>query len=240
MRKRLILISFLALTGTAYSLASPHQRLVAHAKLSDIVHTVLPTSRHPSQETRTENATPSSEWAAGLVAAAKDQIGVTTQYDGAYQGLNYPMGDIDRRRGVCTDVVIRALRDAHDLDLQVAVHEDMAQHFDAYPARWGLTGPDRNIDHRRVPNLRRYFERIGAERPLATTPRATDFRPGDIVTWSFGPGQPHIGIVSTQVDRRSQTPLIIHNAGAGTRLDNILFSYPITGHYRLEDALHPT
>lgn len=240
MAKILILISFLALTGAAYGLVSPHQRLVVHAKLSDIVHTILPAPRHPGQETHPENAAPATEWAAEFVTAAKDQIGITTQYDGAYQGLDYPMGDIDRRRGVCTDVVIRALRDAHDLDLQVAVHKDMADHFDAYPALWGMTGPDRNIDHRRVPNLRRYFARIGAERPLATTPSATNFRPGDIVTWSFGPGQPHIGIVSTQVDRRSQTPLIIHNAGAGTRMDNILFSYPITGHYRLEGALHPT
>lgn len=240
MRKRLILISFLALTGAAYGLAPPHQRLAAHAKLSDIVHTVLPAPRHPSQETRAEDVIPATTWATELVTAATDQIGITTQYDGAYQGLDYPMGDIDRRRGVCTDVVIRALRDAHDLDLQVVVHEDMADHFAAYPALWGLPGPDRNIDHRRVPNLRRFFERIGAERPLTATPSATDFRPGDIVTWSFGPGQPHIGIVSTQVDRHSQTPLIIHNAGAGTRLDNILFSYPITGHYRLEGALHPT
>lgn len=163
-----------------------------------------------------------------LVIAARRQIGVTTRYDPAYVRLPYPNGDVPEDRGVCTDVVIRALR-AQGLDLQRSVHEDMRAHFAEYPQKWGLRGPDRNIDHRRVPNLQTWFARQGWSRP--PTRNAVDYRAGDLVTWMLPGNLPHIGIVS---DRTSLTgtPLIVHNIGRGTREENILFAHPITGHYR--------
>jgi uncharacterized protein len=163
-----------------------------------------------------------------LVSAARRQIGVTTIYDPAYVRLSYPNGDVPEARGVCTDVVIRALR-AHGLDLQKAVHEDMRRYFAEYPKKWGLRGPDRNIDHRRVPNLQVWFSR--QDWSLTPTRTAAGYRAGDLVTWMLPGNLPHIGIVS---DRTSRTgaPLIIHNIGHGTREEDILFAYPITGHYR--------
>jgi uncharacterized protein YijF (DUF1287 family) len=163
-----------------------------------------------------------------LVAAARQQIGVTVRYDPKYVRLSYPGGDVAADRGVCTDVVIRAFR-TQGLDLQQRVHEDMRAQFGAYPKQWGLRAPDANIDHRRVPNLRRWFER--QRWSLEPSDRADAYQPGDLVTWDLGGNVPHIGIVS---ERRSVfgPPLIIHNIGGGTREDNILFSYRITGHYR--------
>lgn len=167
-----------------------------------------------------------------LVRAARGQVGVTTVYDGSYRVLAYPGGDVPPERGVCTDVVIRALREARSLDLQKLVHEDMRAAFGEYPSRrrWGLTRPDRNIDHRRVPNLMTYFRRAGHSRPVSRD--AAAYLPGDLVTWDLGGGIPHIGIVS---DRREPggVPLVIHNIGSGTREEDILFKYTITGHYRL-------
>lgn len=166
-----------------------------------------------------------------LVAAARRQVGVTTIYDGSYQLLDYPGGDVPIQRGVCTDVVVRALRTARSLDLQVLVHEDMRAHFSAYPAlrRWNHREPDANIDHRRVPNLMVYFERAGYGQPV--TQSAADYLPGDIVAWNLGGGVLHIGIVS---DRRAVTgiPLVIHNIGSGAREEDILLRYTIIGHYR--------
>jgi uncharacterized protein YijF (DUF1287 family) len=164
-----------------------------------------------------------------LVAAARAQIGVVRVYDPTYFGLSYPGGDVPADRGVCTDVVIRALR-TQGLDLQRAIHEDMLTHFDLYPNRWGLSQPDRSIDHRRVPNQMRWFERHGWSRPAGRS--ADDFAPGDIVAWTLtGSGLLHIGIVS---DRRSHdgTPLILHNINAGTQEDDLLFRHAIIGHYR--------
>jgi uncharacterized protein YijF (DUF1287 family) len=165
-----------------------------------------------------------------LTAAAREQVGVTLTYDPAYVALDFPGGDIPRDRGVCTDVVIRALRDAWEIDLQLAVNRDMKAAFDAYPALWGLTTTDRNIDHRRVPNLQTLFARIGAEVPLDQGP--TPYLPGDIITWKLPGNLDHIGIVS---DRRTETgvPLILHNIGAGAKEEDILFAYPMTGHYRI-------
>jgi uncharacterized protein YijF (DUF1287 family) len=166
-----------------------------------------------------------------LVRAARQQVGITTVYDGAYRVLQYPGGDVPPERGVCTDVIIRAFRQARATDLQRLVHQDMRAAFAAYPSRrrWGLTRPDRNIDHRRVPNLMMYFQRAGFSRPVSRESSA--YLPGDLVTWDLGGGVPHIGIVS---DRResSGVPLIIHNIGAGTREEDVLFRYAITGHYR--------
>jgi uncharacterized protein YijF (DUF1287 family) len=165
-----------------------------------------------------------------LTEAARDQVGVTVTYDPAYASLDFPGGDIPRERGVCTDVVIRALRDGWGIDLQLAVNRDMKADFSAYPALWGLTTTDRNIDHRRVPNLRTLFARIGAELPLDTGP--TPYLPGDIVTWTLPGNLDHIGIVSDRLTDDG-TPLILHNIGAGAREEDILFAYPMTGHYRI-------
>lgn len=165
-----------------------------------------------------------------LTAAAREQVGVTLTYDPAYAALDFPGGDVPRDRGVCTDVVIRALRDGWKIDLQLAVNRDMTQDFSAYPAFWGLDAPDRNIDHRRVANLRTLFTRIGAEVPLDEGP--TPFLPGDIVTWKLPGDLDHMGIVS---DRHTDEgiPLILHNIGGGAKEENILFVYPMTGHYRI-------
>lgn len=162
------------------------------------------------------------------VAAARRQIGVTVVYDPAYVVLSYPGGDVAQDRGVCTDVVIRAMRD-EGLDLQKTVHEDMRAHFDLYPKKWGLRRADRNIDHRRVPNLQTWFARQGWS--LAPSQSASAYRSGDLVTWMLPGNLPHIGIVSDRTGSRD-VPLIIHNIGRGTREEDILFAYPITGHYR--------
>ena len=169
-----------------------------------------------------------------LIAAARKQIGVTVRYDPTYVVLPYPGGDVPQDRGVCTDVVIRALR-AKEVDLQRRVHEDMLAHFDAYPKRWGLRAPDANIDHRRVPNLQVWFDRQGWSVPVSD--REDDYRAGDIVTWTLPGNLDHIGIVGDRRSPFTHAPLILHNIGHGTREDDILFAYPITGHYRPQ--LHP-
>jgi uncharacterized protein YijF (DUF1287 family) len=160
-----------------------------------------------------------------LVSAARAQVGRTLIYDPRYEKLVYPMGDVPIARGVCTDVVIRAFRGL-DIDLQRLVHEDMQGNFKAYPQAWGLSRPDANIDHRRVPNLATYFKRRGME--LAPG----DYRAGDIVTWMLPGNLPHIGIVSDRTDPESGRPLIIHNIGAGATEADMLTGYPITGHFR--------
>ncbi|MDR3013542.1 MAG: DUF1287 domain-containing protein [Chitinispirillales bacterium] len=165
-----------------------------------------------------------------IVAAARAQIGQTTIYDGAYVRLEYPMGDVPIERGVCTDVIVRALRTALNMDLQQLVHRDMAAAFSAYPNNWGHTRPDRNIDHRRVPNLKKYFERRGFSIRVTNNPE--NYLPGDIVASMLPGNLPHIMIVS---DRKTADgiPLIIHNIGSGAKEEDRLFSHPITGHYRL-------
>lgn len=177
-----------------------------------------------------QEATPPSP---PIVAAARDQIGKTTIYDAAYVGLEYPNGDVPIERGVCTDVVIRAFRDAQGVDLQKLVHEDMKANFAKYPTIWGLTRPDKNIDHRRVPNLQTYFARRGYE--LTTSREASNFQPGDLVTCTVGGNRPHIMVVSDKTTV-SGVPLIIHNIGRGTVEEDRLFAFPITGHYRVRVA----
>jgi len=165
-----------------------------------------------------------------IAAAARSQVGKTLVYDPAYVGLAYPGGDVPIERGVCTDVVIRALRAALQMDLQKLVHEDMKGAFSQYPTIWGLKKPDRNIDHRRVPNLRTYFER--SEYSVGVSKKAGDFLPGDLVTCMVG-NRPHIMVVS---DKKTpdDVPLVVHNIGAGTREENRLFAFTLTGHYRIE------
>lgn len=167
-----------------------------------------------------------AETGPALVAAARAQIGVTTIYDPAYVQLAYPMGDVPRERGVCCDVVIRAMRDALSADLQKLVHEDMRAHFGKYPKLWGLASTDRNIDHRRVPNLRRYFERRGFEMA-----KDSDFLPGDLVTMTVPQNLPHI-VVVTETPGASGLPTVVHNIGRGAREEDRLNDFPITGHYR--------
>jgi uncharacterized protein YijF (DUF1287 family) len=163
-----------------------------------------------------------------LVASARSQIGRTVSYDPAYRKLDYPGGDVPVDTGVCSDVVVRAVR-AQGVDLQKAVHEDMARDFGAYPKKWGLKKPDANIDHRRVLNLMTYFRRQGFAQSV--TNRAENFAAGDIVAWDLGGGITHIGIVS---DRRSAkgVPLVLHNIGRGTQEEDILLRHKIIGHYR--------
>jgi uncharacterized protein YijF (DUF1287 family) len=164
-----------------------------------------------------------------LLDAAHAQVGVTLHYAPAYVRLAYPGGDVPPDRGVCTDVVIRALR-AVGVDLQVDVHRDMRAHFAAYSADWGLRRADSNIDHRRVPNLERYFERLGKSLPVSSN--AGDFLPGDFVSWRLEGGQPHIGIVSDRRSRDGLRPLIVHNIGAGTQVEDVLFEWKMTARFR--------
>lgn len=171
-----------------------------------------------------------SEPAKKLVTAARSQIGVTTLYDGTYVKLAYPGGDVPEERGVCTDVIVRAFR-AMGIDLQKVVHEDMARAFAKYPQQWGLKSPDANIDHRRVPNLMRFFERTGKK--IAVTKNAADYRPGDIVSCLIPGNLAHIMLVcDTPSPDDAKRFQIIHNIGAGARMEDRLFDFEITGHFR--------
>lgn len=155
---------------------------------------------------------------AQLSAAAARQVGVTVIYDPAYVRLRYPGGDVAADRGVCSDVVVRAFRAALGVDLQRELHVDMRGYFRLYPKMWGLSAPDTNIDHRRVPNLMKFFERRGKS---TRAPYAT----GDVVAWRLPGGLHHIGIVS-------DPPYVVHNIGRGAQREDILHAYPIIGHYR--------
>ncbi len=163
-----------------------------------------------------------------LVKDAKKQIGVTTSYDPAYRKLDFPRGDVPQNTSVCTDVVIRAYR-LQNIDLQQLINVDMKANFSAYPNIWGLKTTNKNIDHRRVPNIETFLARHG--QTLSTTDKDS-FEVGDIVTWRLPDSNlPHIGIVSNN-KAYDGTPLIIHNIGRGTQEENILFAYPIHKHYR--------
>lgn len=163
--------------------------------------------------------------------AAAEQASRKGTYDPSYARIGYPMGDVPAHRGVCSDVVIRALR-AAGLDLQELVHQDMKANFAAYPQHWGLKRPDANIDHRRVPNLEVWFTRRGWRLPASR--RVADYREGDIVSWNLKGDAgylPHIGVVAGRTGR-SGRPLIAHNIGAGPKVEDVLFDWPITGRFR--------
>ena len=164
-----------------------------------------------------------------LVAAALEQTRQNVRYDPAYVRIPYPGGDVPADTGVCTDVVIRAFRSALQIDLQKQVHEDMRAHFELYPKNWGLSRPDSNIDHRRVPNLQTFFKRQGAALPV--THETRDYRPGDLITCTVAGRLPHIAIVVPAPDGGPE-PWIVHNIGDGPRLEKRLFEFPLTGHYR--------
>ena len=166
-----------------------------------------------------------------VVAAAIERAQHIVRYDPAYVRIPYPNGDVPADTGVCTDEIIRIYR-AVGIDLQKEVHEDMEANFSTYPnqARWGLAHTDKNIDHRRVPNLMVFFSRKGQKLPLSL--RTEDYSPGDLVTWDLGGNVPHIGIVIDRKSPQSGHRLIIHNIGAGPKMEDVLFSWRITGHYR--------
>lgn len=209
MKKLLIIFSLLLAAAIGSILFSPYMPYIRQ---------YLPTGPYRTIEAGDNN----------LAALARQQIGVTVEYNPAYEKLTYPGGDVPMKRGVCTDVVIRALR-LKGIDLQKEVHEDMSRHFSAYPNNWGLRRPDRNIDHRRVPNLQVYFTRRGWSLPVTDNP--ADYKPGDIVTCRVQSGRPHIMIVSDRTTWGG-TPMVIHNLGNGTQENPQLFTFPLSGHYR--------
>lgn len=166
-----------------------------------------------------------------LISAAMEQTRSHVRYNGTYFKIAYPNGDVPAQFGVCTDVVIRAYRKLN-IDLQQLVHEDIRKSFTDYPAKrnWGQTKPDTNIDHRRVPNLQTFFTRHGKSLPVSN--KGSDYKPGDLVTWVVSGSLPHIGIVVDEKSGDGQRPLIVHNIGAGPQLEDMLFEFNITGHYR--------
>jgi hypothetical protein len=169
------------------------------------------------------------EFMSKLIEAAINRTEQNVRYDPAYLQIDYPMGDVPANTGVCTDVVIRSYRQL-GIDLQEKVYEDMKDNFNEYPNLWRLTAPDTNIDHRRVPNLMVFFKRYGEVLP--TTKILNDYFPGDLVTWDLGAGKTHIGIITNRISNNSNQPLIVHNIGAGPKLEDILFKWKITGHFR--------
>ncbi|HEV7673186.1 MAG TPA: DUF1287 domain-containing protein [Candidatus Angelobacter sp.] len=170
-----------------------------------------------------------------FAAAALDRTQHSVRYDPAYVRLTYPGGDVPAETGVCTDEVIRAYR-AVGIDLQKEVHEDMAANFAAYPRKWGRRDPDPNIDHRRVPNLMVFFSRKGESLPI--TDRVEDYAPGDLVTWDLGHGLTHIGMVADRKAIFTSRYMIVHNIGEGPKLEDVLFDWKITGHYRYFGPRH--
>lgn len=178
------------------------------------------------------------DFGARLSAAAIERTQHRVVYDPAYARIAYPMGDVAADRGVCADEIVRALR-AVGLDLQRLIHEDMTANFAEYPRLWGLAGADANIDHRRVPNIETYLAR--REWRLAPSLETADYRPGDIVAWNLRGDAgflPHIGIVTDEIGA-SGWPMVVHNIGAGPKLEDVLFSWPMTGRYRIELGERP-
>lgn len=161
------------------------------------------------------------------IELTKDKV----TYDPRYYSIPYPNGDVPSDKGVCTDVIVRAYRKL-GIDLQKEVHEDMKANFNKYPKKWGMKRTDKNIDHRRVPNLAVFFSRFGTVETISD--KGEDYMPGDIVTWDLGKGLVHIGIVTDRKSADKKRPLIVHNIGGGQVLEDCLFSFKITGRYRYE------
>ena len=165
-----------------------------------------------------------------IVDSAIEQTRLTFEYDPSYAKLDYPNGDVPIQRGVCADVIVRAFRNA-GIDLQKEVHQDMTRNFSSYPAKWGARKPDSNIDHRRVPNLMTLFER--KSRSLPITRKSADYSPGDVVAWELDNKLLHIGLVTDAVAGETQNYLVVHNIGAGARIEDVLMAWKIIGHYRM-------
>jgi uncharacterized protein YijF (DUF1287 family) len=182
-------------------------------------------------QTNTTSQVSRQQFLAKLVAAAIERTNHSVRYDPSYIRIPYPGGDVPANIGVCTDEIIRVYG-AVGVDLQKEVHEDIVRNFGAYPnqRRWQSSHPDTNIDHRRVPNLMVFFSRKGESLPISN--RASDYVPGDLVTWDLGGGVPHIGIVVDRRDALSGRFMLVHNIGAGPKMEDVLFNWKITGHYR--------
>jgi uncharacterized protein YijF (DUF1287 family) len=202
----------------------PHLKALAAAAMLLFAMSLLAAQTIPSSNSQ------QAAFTQKLVAAAIERTHHTVRYEPAYVRIPYPNGDVPADTGVCTDEIIRIYR-AVGVDLQKEVHEDMQANFWGYPnhLRWQLFHTDTNIDHRRVPNLMVFFGRKGEK--LAITTNAADFSPGDLVTYDLGGNVPHIGMV---VDRKSAAGryMIVHNIGAGPKMEDVLFSWKITGHFR--------
>jgi uncharacterized protein len=165
-----------------------------------------------------------------VVDSAIEQTQYTFEYDPAYARLDYPGGDVPRKTGVCADVIVRAFRSA-GVDLQKEIHDDMSKHFSVYPDKWGARKPDSNIDHRRVPNLMTFFERSGKTVPI--TRKASDYAPGDVVAWELDNHLLHVGVVIDGVVDGTPNYLVVHNIGAGAKMEDVLMAWKIIGHYRM-------
>jgi uncharacterized protein YijF (DUF1287 family) len=190
---------------------------------------IAPIPITPTIPAPTRRTISASDIGARIALAAEDQVGVTTIYDPQYVRLAYPNGDVPLERGVCTDVIVRAFR-AIGVDLQARVHEDMLKNFSVYPKDWGLTAPDSNIDHRRVQNLAKYFERMGKQ--IREINADDSFKPGDVVAWQLSGWMQHIGIVALDRVPGTQRYYMIHNIGAGTQKEDVLRSFTLIGRYR--------
>ena len=175
----------------------------------------------------------SQEFGERLAAAALAHSGDKVVFDPAYYKIGYPKGDVAPGKGAAADVIIRCYRKL-GIDLQQEVHEDMAQHFKRYPSLWGALTPDTNIDHRRVANLQRFFERHG--QTLTPSREAADYRPGDIVIWSLANADKHIGIVVPGPGNHPGETWVVHNVGAGVQWESVLFDYKIEGHFRYSNS----
>ncbi len=210
------------LTALAFAIAlAACQRQVARTR---------PPLKPPEEQTEVHAlAVNSSPALKAIIDGATEQVGKTTSYDPSYQKLDYPNGDVPIETGVCSDVIVRAFRKG-GIDLQKEVHEDMKGNFAAYPTQWGLKSTDANIDHRRVPNLQTFFARKA--KSLSTSADSENYLPGDVVTWDLGFGVDHVGMVVNVWYKPSQRYLVVHNIGAGTRMEDVLLSWKITGHYR--------
>lgn len=209
-----------------YEKRSPRKRVATHNKQRRANHYRRPVTRI------TRNAHAPSPFLNKLNNAALGRLRHRVKYDGSYVKIGYPWGDVPANIGVCTDVVVRAYRKL-GIDLQQQVHQDMSAAFYNYPnlSKWKLKGPDTNIDHRRVVNLRKFFARRGAALPITRNP--LNYKPGDLVTWMVGPSFPHIGIVVNKPSKADpRRMMIVHNIAEGPQMEDILFRFPITGHYR--------
>ena len=231
MRKGAVLLCLLLLAAGCAAPSTATQNTVGGAA-SPQANTTQGAAQAGAQQTQPQGASSGSAFLDRLVAAAVERTRHEVRYDPTYFVIAYPGGDVPEGVGVCTDEVIRPYR-AVGVDLQREVHEDMARNFRLYPKKWGLSRPDTNIDHRRVPNLMVFFARKGASLPV--TDRAADYRPGDVVTWDLGGGLTHIGIVvGTPSEADPARFQIVHNIGAGPKMEDVLFGWKITGHYRYE------
>jgi len=215
---------------TSRSSYNPHQ-MHSLTDTRKLVPVVLVLAAIALFGTPSRTAVSHEEFLRSLSAAAIERTHHSVRYVSGYVHIGYPGGDVPADTGVCTDEVIRAYR-ALGIDLQKEVHEDMVRNFSVYPnqRRWRVGAPDTNIDHRRVPNLMVFFQRKGESLPITT--HAADYSPGDLVTWDLGGGVTHIGIVVDQRSRWSRHYMIVHNIGQGPKMEDVLFDWKITGHYR--------